>query len=395
MSKKLLSIKEVVEPIIGGYWGETVEAGAGNARVVRNGDVLESGEVGKRVPERKLTEKEIKKAQLQLGDVLITMSGNVGRVALVRSGKDSEGKPYVASNFVKILRAKTVMPEYIFFFLRDPRFQSEIRKYTRGVAIQNLSVKVFDQEFIPNLPEKEQRQIVALLEEAEELKRKRSEADQKMTAVIPALFNQMFGGTDFQKEKVMNVIAGDRAIRTGPFGSQLHHHEFTSEGIPVLGIDNVVSNTFRWAQPRHLPVEKYEKFKRFRVYPGDVLVTIMGTVGRACLAPEDLPECMSTKHLCVITPDVSKVNATYLWASLLYDHKVRHQTRNVAKGAIMEGWNSTIIKNLSISLPPIKLQNEFADKVKSIQTLTPKQKESAMKIEELFSSLLAGAFVIK
>lgn len=118
----------------------------------------------------------------------------------------------------------------------------------------------------------------------------------------------------------------------------------------------------------------------------------MGTVGRVCVAPKDLPECMSTKHLCVITPDTSKVNAVYLWASLLYDPNVRHQTRNVAKGAIMEGWNSTIIKKLQIALPPIRLQNEFAEKVKEISAFEEKQKMSTANINGLFSSLLAGAF---
>ena len=93
------------------------------------------------------------------------------------------------------------------------------------------------------------------------------------------------------------------ANRSEPFGSQLKHAEFTEEGIPVLYIDNVVSNKFPWAKPRYITPEKYTSFLRCRVFPGDVIVTIMGTTGRVCAMPDDLPECMSTKRLCVFTLD--------------------------------------------------------------------------------------------
>lgn len=305
-----------------------------------------------------------------------------------------------ADVFILSPKDSNISAKYVCYFLRGNI--DLLARGFKGAGLKHLSRDYTNKINIPipidskgNPDIKEQEQIVTLLDEADELQRKRAEADQKMAAVIPALFNKMFGGRDFPKDKILNLTTGKGAIRTGPFGSQLHHAEFTEEGVPVLGIDNVVSNTFRWAQPRHLPAEKYAKFKKFRVYPGDVLVTIMGTVGRVCVAPDNLPECMSTKHLCVITPDTSKINAAYLWASLLYDNNLRHQTKNVAKGAIMEGWNSTIIKNLILSLPPVKLQNEFAERVKEIFAFGEIQKKSAANINGLFSSLLARAFAIK
>jgi len=299
-----------------------------------------------------------------------------------------------ADVFILVPKTTTVSIKYVSYFLRG--HMEILERGFKGAGLKHLSRDYVSKISIPlpldakgNPDIKEQNRIVTLFEEAEDLKKKRAEADKKMTGVIPALFSQMFGEKDYPKDKIINITVGKGAIRTGPFGSQLHHAEFTSEGIPVLGIDNVVSNVFRWAQPRHLPIEKYNKFKKFRVYPGDVLITIMGTVGRVCVAPDDLPECMSTKHLCVVTPDTTRVNPVYLWASLLHDSNLRHQTRNVAKGAIMEGWNSTIIKNLLISLPPIKLQNEFAKKVKEILAIEIKQKKSGEQISYMFNSLLA------
>lgn len=393
MAKELLSIREITEPIIGGYWGKNEEGINTNACVVRNGDVLDSGEISTKAPDRTLTDKEIEKAKLQKGDLLITMSGNVGRVARVRNPVSPSGLPYVASNFVKILRVNNkISSDFLYYFLKGDIFQTEAKKFTRGVAIQNMSVKIFDQKIVPELSEADQKEIVGKLNKIESLSGVRSGSDEKMKRIVPALMNKTFKSKKWNRVKVIDIAPEKGKIRTGPFGSQLHHDEFTEEGVPVLGIDNIVTNTFRWGKNRNLPKDKYEKFKRFRVYPNDVIVTIMGTVGRVVVTPDDLPECMSTKHLCVITPDTEKINPVYLWASLRFDEDVRRQTRYVSKGAIMEGWNSTIIKNLEISLPPIELQNEFADKVRKIHEIKKQQKETRQKINNLFSSVLQNSF---
>lgn len=301
--------------------------------------------------------------------------------------------------FVLAPKSKNISAKYVSFFLAAKKellekgFKGAGLKHLSRGYVEKLDVRLpVDGKGVPDRAE--QTRIVAILEEAETLKKKRAEADMKMEELVPALFDKVFGRKKsiWPKTKISEIVKGKGAIRTGPFGSALHHSEFTETGIPVLAIDNVSSNKFKRNELRNLPPEKYSKFKQFRVYPSDVLVTIMGTVGRVCVAPDNLPESMSTKHLCVITPDTTKINPQFLRAELLFDADVRHQTRNVAKGAIMEGWNSTIIKNLKISIPPIDLQNKFAEAVKEIEEQKEKQNLAGEKTDELFASLLGKYF---
>ena len=189
---------------------------------------------------------------------------------------------------------------------------------------------------------------------------------------------------------VEQLLANKRgSIRTGPFGSQLKHSEFTDQGVPVLGIDNVVANKFLWAKPRYIPPEKYAKFTRYRVSPGDVIVTIMGTTGRVCVAPDDLPECMSTKHLCVLTLDRSLVEPLFVWGALLFDDHVRAQTRVQGQGQIMEGWNLTIVKRLQLRIPPIDIQQSFTRIMTRVMTLDAIVSTSSDAASTLSTSLMA------
>ena len=288
-----------------------------------------------------------------------------------------------------------INPRYLFYFVHG-NFNT-LNTRTRGAAVPHLDIQLLlDLEFaLPPLPEQER--IVRLLDEAEALRRLRQRADERCGTLIESLYAQVFWQAKERQLWCAEAIGDlaeqrDGAIRTGPFGSQLLHSEFIETGIPVLGIDNVVTNEFRWTAPRCIPVEKFRQFKRFRVFPGDVLVTIMGTVGRSCVAPDELPLCVSTKHLCVITPNVSKIHPRFLWAALLFDPGVREQTGAVGGGAIMEGWNSTIIRQLEIRVPPIALQRAFAARVADIRSLEAAQAASGQRLNDLFHSLLHRAY---
>lgn len=284
---------------------------------------------------------------------------------------------------------------YLFYFVHG-NFNT-LNTRTRGAAVPHLDKELLlDLEFaLPPLPEQER--IVRILDDADALGRLRQQADERCGTLIESLYSRVFWQAkerqSWRAESIGDLAEQrDGAIRTGPFGSQLLHSEFIETGIPVLGIENVVTNEFRWTAPRCIPVAKFRQFERFRVFPGDVLVTIMGTVGRSCVTPDELPLCMSTKHLCVITPDVANIHPRFLWAALLFDPAVREQTGAVGGGAIMEGWNSTIIRQLEIRVPPIALQRAFAARVAEIRALEAAQAASRQRLNDLFHSLLHRAF---
>ncbi len=245
-------------------------------------------------------------------------------------------------------------------------------------------------------PLAEQRRIVEILDKAEALRAKRRAALAQLDFLTQSLFLDLFGDPD-AKGWPMSDIAGvvnaaDGGIRTGPFGSQLLHSEFTAEGIAVLGIDNAVANEFRWGERRFISEEKYRQLKRYTVRPGDVLITIMGTCGRCAVVPDDIPPAINTKHLCCITLDSSKCLPIFLHAYFLRHPTALRYLSQTAKGAIMSGLNMGLIKGMPIPLPPVSLQREFARRITAVEKLKTAQRAALAELDALFASLQHRAF---
>jgi type I restriction enzyme, S subunit len=265
-----------------------------------------------------------------------------------------------------------------------------------GGAQPNISQGIVKDLKLALPPLAEQRRIAEVLDLAEALRAKRRAALAQLDSLTRSLFLDLFadpasnGWAMTNIGSVAKLVPG--SIRTGPFGSQLLHGEFTDSGIAVLGIDNAVANEFRLGERRFISEAKYRQLKRYTVHPGDVLITIMGTCGRCAVVPDDIPAAINTKHLCCITLDAAKCTPVFLHAYFLRHPIARQYLTQTAKGAIMSGLNMGIIKEMPVPLPPLSLQREFARRVTAVDKLKTAQRASLAELDALFATLQHRAF---
>lgn len=377
MENKRYTIRELVAPIVGGYWGQTSEDGSGNARVVRNGDVQENGRIGGNAPLRQLDDKEITKAQLLPGDTVMTMSGNVGRTAFIEDAVDGQDIPYVASNFIKILRpdSSKVLPKYLFYSLHNSSFENECLKYTRGVAIQNLSTKIFDQPVIKLPSLEEQSRIVALLDDAMSLKDKRALANQKMEGIIPALFAEMFGdGSEWPTKTLEEVCEFQNGKAHEPF--------VTPEGKYVIVNSKFIASD---GEVRKFANENLSPLKE-----NDIAIVMSDipngkALAKCFLVDQDDTYALNQRIGLIRTNELNPV-------FLRYQLNRNNHFLSFNNGQSQTNLRKNQVLSCPVFLPPRTLQDEFAEKIQVLLGVARKQRESTALIEGLNSSFLSKVF---
>jgi type I restriction enzyme S subunit len=335
---------------------------------------------------------EAKCRRIFKGTLLLSFKLSIGKLAF--AGQDLFTNEAIAA--LPIKDRNHLYSEYLYYVLKHIPLtgsnQAAKGKTLNKKSLQEIKIPV------PDLLD-DQIRIATLLSRIEELISKRKESIHLLDNLLKSTFLDMFGTNaegfdDWPTREIKSLAAKKkRSMRTGPFGSNLLHKEFSTEGdVAVLGIDNAVNNRFEWNQKRFITKKKYETLKNYTIYPRDVIITIMGTTGRSAVVPDNIPLAINTKHLAAITLDESDANPYFLSFSIYSTPYLLRQLRSQNRGAIMRGLNLGIIKKLKIKLPPIELQNHFEYLLKKVESLKAKYETSLQELENLYGALSQRAF---
>jgi type I restriction enzyme S subunit len=187
-----------------------------------------------------------------------------------------------------------------------------------------------------------------------------------------------------------------RSIQSGPFGSSLLHSEFRPAGKLVVGIDNVQDGYFSMGSENRISEEKFSSLAKYLARPGDVLVTVMATIGRTCVVPTGLEPAIITKHVYRITSDSALVTPRCLHLALWGAPKVREQMFGQVQGQTRPGLNGEILRRLCIPLPAREEQDRIVAAVESglskVDTLRAMVGKGLKHIARLRQSILRWAF---
>lgn len=290
------------------------------------------------------------------------------------------------------LKGDIINPHYLARYIQSPKISSMLISWSRGSTIKGLQRSQIEQLLIPIPPLETQRKIIAILDKVEETKRLRAQSNELTHKILQSVFLEMFGDPGTNKmnwdiKLLSELVSTEKGIMCGPFGSALKIGELVEKGVPALVIGNVESNRFNWNKIKYITEKKAEQLSEFSVAPGDVLVLRTGTVGRACMVPDNLGKAVIGPDLLRIRFDMTKMIPEFFSYALNNMPSFLDRVKSISPGATLAHLNATLLKKMEIIAPPIQNQIHFLKKYQQIEKLSVLNQQFSQS-ENLLSSIL-------
>lgn len=334
------------------------------------------------------------KYMLEENDLLMSLTGNVGRVAILQ--KDM--LPAALNQRVACLRLKTdrITKEYLFHLLNSDFFEQKCIQSSKGVAQKNMSTEWLKDFLIPVYSVEKQQEITTTLDNLRDIINKRKQELNKLDDLIKARFVEMFGdladpACKWEKCKLVDVCVNSDDIKCGPFGTQLGKDEYTEEGVAVWEIPQINSE-FRTLPTHFVTEKKAEELDAYSIIPGDIAMSRKGNVGRCAVFPSSFENGIIHSDVLRIRLNEMKALPEFMMRQLHYSGDIQHQIELVSSGAIMAGINVTKLKQILIYLPPMNLQSEFVEFVAQVDKSKVAVQKSLDETQLLFNSLMQKYF---
>ena len=191
---------------------------------------------------------------------------------------------------------------------------------------------------------------------------------------------------NYQEEKLSNhlKIIGGYAFKS---------KNFKNKGIPVLRIGNINTGFF---VPKNLMFyDDKPNLANYAIYPGDVVISLTGTVGKddygnVCIVGNEYDKYYLNQRNAKLELN-NTVNSRYITYAFRIP-EIKKRLTTVSRGVRQANISNKDIENLVIPIPPIELQNKFADIVKQIDKQKFEFENSLKKLEELKNSLMQEYF---
>ncbi|MFO0889887.1 MAG: restriction endonuclease subunit S [Isosphaeraceae bacterium] len=108
---------------------------------------------------------------------------------------------------------------------------------------------------------------------------------------------------------------------------------------------------------------KFEELSKYQARPLDVLITVMATVGRCCVVPDNIEKAIITKHVYRITIDQQLADPHYIQLALSGGTNVRRQLFGEVRGQTRPGINGEILRAIEIPLPTLPEEAAIVEEV--------------------------------
>ena len=335
------------------------------------------------------------------------------------SNSMSFGKPFILKTtgcihdgWMVIRKNSIIDNNYLYYILSSSLVYQQFSNLAKGSTVKNLNIEAVKQVKIKFPPLPEQLAIVSKIEELlsdlEKGKQHLQIAQQQLKAYRQSVLKWAFDGRLTNKNvkdgelpegwkwvKITDIVENVKhSLKAGPFGSSLKKEFYVKKGYKIYGQEQVISDNASFGD-YYVDEEKYQELKSCQIKPFDILISLVGTIGKVLILPANCEKGLINPRLIKIT--LNKDIYLHKFFKYYFESSyVKNFYGTKAQGTTMDVLNLGIIKTIPFPLPSLKAQQLIVDDLESKLTGCNKIEETisntGQQAETLRQSILKQAF---
>jgi type I restriction enzyme S subunit len=333
---------------------------------------------------------EMKRFELNSGDLIMSCSGTMGKIAIV---PDNIMTGIINQALLKLTPSKKISTVFLKLWMQSESFQDSLREYSGGAAIQNVaSVAILKQIEIPLPPLPEQQRIVSILDEAfaaitvakANAEQNLKNAKELFESYLQGVFEKKGDGWEEKTLKEITTLLGD-----GLHGTP----KYTVDGdYYFINGNNLTDGAIEFKEStKRVSIDEYNKHKK-KLTNRTVLVSINGTLGNVAFYNDE--KIILGKSACYfnLKESIDKNFILYVLSSAYFLNYAQKE----ATGATIKNVSLKTMREFIVPLPSIKDQETIVQKLDALSAETKRLEaiywQKSLDLEELKKSVLQKAF---
>lgn len=320
---------------------------------------------------------------LREGDLVMSLTGNVGRVGLLQKSM----LPAALNQRVACIRTKSdeISLNYLFHLLNSDIFERTAIRSARGIAQLNMSTEWLKEHTIFLPPKSTQLAIVSELDNINELIRLKKEQLKDFDNLAQSIFYEMFGDPvenekGWEIMKLKEIVSDDCSISYGI----VQPGDGVENGVPVVRPVDMTKTFISRQGLKNTTREISDSYKRTILKGDEILMCVRGTTGLVAMASPELRGCNVTRGITPIEcgPTCNKWFIYYQISNPSIQQHITEYTRGITLKQI----NMKDVRDIPLCLPPLPLQQLFAHRIEQIENQKAEVQKAIIDLETLLAS---------
>ena len=325
-------------------------------------------------------------------DILIARYGaSIGKILTGLSGA------YNVAMMKVIIDENIVDRKFIYYFFKSDVFQNYIRNVGQRAAQAGFNKGELSKINI-NLPTlKEQKNVAKELDKVQEMIDIREKQIEQLDELIKSQFVEMFGDPKSNDKNWIKAPMGDYMTVLTDFSSNGSYKTLDSKVVMydepkyayMVRTTDLENDDYK-NNVKYITEEAYNFLSKSKVYPDDIIMNKIGSAGKVYIMPDvGMPVSLGRNvFLFRYSDDIVPLFIYYLLKSEYGTNEISQYVR----GAVTKTITKDDARKVKIIVPPIELQNQFADIVKQIDKQKFEIQKNLEEMQKLQESLMNKYF---